>query len=122
MRLVAFGAVTAILASGCLIAVPDAPAEAGSTRLRVAYSYQLFTHCGLDTVPIRFDGSEWRILGDTGHDGNPPPGFMNPSDNGTIILVTWDRGIYHSSWGAERIIVRERSIPPHAAESLGACI
>jgi len=49
-----------------------------------------------------FDGSFWDPIGPgpiSDGSGNPPPGFDNPYDNGTIQLLTHDRAEYQSRSG-----------------------
>ena len=70
-----------------------APAEIG-----VRYSHSLYTHCGIRYA--NFDGRRWLadpILGEA----NPPPGWGNPFDSGTMELVSKDRAMFLSH-SAER--------------------
>jgi hypothetical protein len=108
--------------AGCVAwLTPYAPLEAGSAQIGATYRYTLFTHCGLDLVPIEFDGSEWRIEGDPGG-ANPPSGFGNPEDEGTVTLSSDDEGTYTSSEGVERTIVREGLIQPKPSDYLIPCL
>src|SRR5207253_9908191 len=69
----------------------------------VVYRFSLYTHCGLDTpVALDFDGSFWGPTGPgpaSDGSGNPPAGFDNPYDNGTIQLLSHDRAEYQSQSG-----------------------
>ena len=71
-----------------------APAvEAGQAEIGVRYAHKLYTHCGIRYAD--FDGRKWLadpILGDS----NPPPGWGNPSDPGTMELITNDRALFLS--------------------------
>jgi hypothetical protein len=85
--------------------LPAAPTQSESAEIGVRYQYNLYDHCGLNALPTQFDGSEWLIEGDTGGT-NPPDGFGNPFDEGTIILDSHNSGTYRSSGGVERRITR----------------
>jgi hypothetical protein len=110
---------------GCLVvagcADPSPLPSTTAAEIGVEYKYALFDHCGLDTVPIEFDGSEWRIEGPTGG-SNPPQGFGNPVDEGVIMLLEPNVGLYRSSGGVERSIFREGPIRPKSSSYLIPCI
>jgi len=84
-------------------------ANSGHVKQGVRYQFQLYTHCGLNflTGPD-FDGSFWKSVG-PGDDGsgNPPAGFGNPYDNGTMTLVSADIAEYHTSSGASIRFTRQ---------------
>jgi len=84
----------------------------GEPGIGVPYAVTIFTHCGLRAV--EFDGDRWAIDGPLeGHlGGNPPDGFGNPQDHGTVTLVSPDEGIYLSEGGVERRIARGGALPP----------
>ena len=69
----------------------------------VVYRFSLYTHCGLDNpVALDLDGSFWDTIGPgpaSDGSGNPPAGFDNPYDNGTIQLLSHDRAEYQSQSG-----------------------
>jgi hypothetical protein len=69
----------------------------------VVFRFSLYTHCGLDNpVALDFDGSFWDSIGPgpaSDGSGNPPAGFDNPFDNGTIQLLSHDMAEYHSRSG-----------------------
>lgn len=63
-----------------------------------AQPHQLYTHCGV--VWTQFQGVTWYAdppLSDG--NGNPPPGFGNPTDNGTMRRVSTHQAQYVSSAG-----------------------
>ena len=73
-------------------------------NLGVPYRFALNTHCGLDfPVAVDFDQSFWDPIGpgpaSDGH-GNPPPGFANPIDHGSMTLISPTRARFRSSGGA----------------------
>jgi hypothetical protein len=107
----------ALVLVGCAIATPGPFDKA---PIGVTFRYEIHTHCGLNLVPIVLNGSEWRIQGDDGG-ANPPPGFGNPSDNGEVTLTSRDRGIYRSSGGVERVMVRGRDYVPPPSDYLVPC-
>jgi hypothetical protein len=80
----------------------------GEPQVGIAYTLQLYTHCGLRHVA--FDDDTWAISGDLGG-SNPPPGFGNPTDLGTITLTGPDTAIYHSSFGEQRGLTRGGGLP-----------
>ena len=84
--------------------VPTSSAQSPAT-VEAAGSWQpftLYTHCGLGRTVIEFDGDLWEATGPGPLDdgaGNPPPGFGNPSDEGSIVRLDADRATYRSSEG-----------------------
>jgi hypothetical protein len=84
-------------------------ANSGHVKQGVRYQFQLYTHCGLDypTGPD-FDGSFWQSVG-PGDDGsgNPPAGFGNPHDNGTMTLVSANIAQFRGSSGASMRFTRQ---------------
>ena len=74
-----------------------APAEIG-----VRYRHTLYTHCGVRYA--NFDGRRWLadpVLGEA----NPPPGWGNPSDPGTMELVSQDRALFLSFSGERAFFI-----------------
>lgn len=71
------------------------------------YAYTAFTHCGLTPTTFDFDGSFWdvAVAGESGQ-LNPPAGFGNPEDGGTIVLVAPNEAIFTSSSGIAVPLVR----------------
>jgi hypothetical protein len=77
-------------------------AHSGHVTQGLRYQFRLYTHCGLnDPTGPDFDGSFWTSAGpgDEGS-GNPPAGFGNPYDNGTMTLISANVAEYRSSFGA----------------------
>ena len=61
-----------------------------------AYPFALYTHCGIRSAD--FDGRRWiadPILGSA----NPPPGWGNPADKGSMELVSEDRARFYQHQG-----------------------
>jgi len=76
------------------------PLESTTPRMLVEIGkpnpYTLYTHCGVRNA--EFDGRRWiadPILGDN----NPPPGWGNPFDKGSMELVAEDRARFTRSAG-----------------------
>lgn len=68
-------------------------------ELGKVYSYDLHTHCGIQSAV--FDSGRWWRADpplDDGH-GNPPPGWGNPSTDGTMVLEREDRAVFTSRSG-----------------------
>jgi hypothetical protein len=72
----------------------------GRVAAGVKYGYVLLTHCGLDypTGPD-FDGSFWDLADSVQPNQNTPPGFAQPEDHGSMILVSANTAEFHSSAG-----------------------
>jgi hypothetical protein len=77
--------------------------SSGRVSVGVTYRFQLNTHCGLDwPQAMDFDGSFWDPIGPgsvSDGNGNPPNGFGNPIDRGTITLISPTLAQYRSSTG-----------------------
>jgi hypothetical protein len=73
--------------------------EGGQAQIGVRYSHRLFTHCGIQYT--NFDGRKWvadpivKLFGGP----DPPYGWKNPYDTGTIELVAKDRALFLSDSG-----------------------
>ncbi len=87
------------VAEGTYVVYP----RSGRVIQGVVYRFDLYTHCGLDfPVAVDFDGSFWDPIGPepaSDGSGNPPAGFDNPTDNGTIQLLSHDLAEYLSRSG-----------------------
>jgi hypothetical protein len=83
----------------------------GEPRIGVEYQVDLGTHCGL--TQVKFAGGFWDIQGslDDGN-GNPPPGFGNPMDAGTITLISGEEAIYRNQAGEQRKLTKAAELPP----------
>ncbi len=77
-------------------------ADSGPVEHGRVYRYELYTHCGLARSHVDVDGSFWEPV-EAGPDGNPPAGFGNPTDIGTIVISAADPGhlTYTSARGIE---------------------
>jgi hypothetical protein len=91
-------------------ATPGGAVVTGEPAIGFPYPVTVYTHCGLRHV--EFDGSDWQISGVLS-DGsfNPPAGFGNPMDNGTVTLITHDRATYRSQYGELRTLTRGGGLP-----------
>ena len=81
-----------------------ASAEAGE-------AYDLYTHCGIEWAKIH--GVMWRTrpaLSDGS--GNPPAGWGNPSQAGTVSFVGDDTAVFTSSAGTVTFHRTARTEPP----------
>ena len=82
----------------------------GEPEIGVAYKVEVGTHCGL--THVNFDGSEWAISGVLSDgSGNPPDGFNNPGDTGTITLTSDETAIWTSEFGQQRELTRDAPHP-----------
>ena len=79
--------------------------EAGQARIGVRYSHRLYTHCGIQYT--NFDGRIWvadpivKLFGGP----DPPYGWKNPYDTGTIELVAKDRALFLSDSGERAFFI-----------------
>jgi hypothetical protein len=77
--------------------------RSGHATVGVPYRYRLYTHCGLDSpTSMDFDSSFWDAIGQgpaSDGSGNPPPGYGNPYDDGTITLISPTLAQYRSRTG-----------------------
>lgn len=74
-----------------------------------AQPFELYTHCGIDRSLIEFDGSFWEATGPgplSDGSGNPPPGFGNPFDRGSITRTSHDTAVFVSSDGVRLELAR----------------
>ena len=80
------------------------------------YSFTLYTHCGVRRS--YFDGRRW-IVGPTlsNNDINPPPGWGNPTDEGTMELVAKNVARYTSRSG----LVAEFRPLPEGEDDVWSC-
>ena len=78
--------------------------------------FEIYTHCGINRVPVEFEGEFWEAIGPgplSDGAGNPPPGFGNPSDTGWIARTGQDTASYQSSGGVP-LFLRRLDQPPEA--------
>ena len=89
---------------------PAGIALSGEPDTWVAYTVKIWTHCGLRHV--EFDDDMWAISGvlSDGH-GDPPRGFGDPFDDGTVTLTSADTAVYESSFGERRDLTRGDGLP-----------
>ena len=82
---------------------PDAPAR--------AIPYQLYTHCGIEWARIK--GTFWRAqraLSDG--NGNPPAGWGNPFQHGTLTFTNAKTARFTSAAGTVIFDRTDRARPP----------
>jgi hypothetical protein len=77
--------------------------RSGRVSPGVPYRFQLYTHCGLGwPLAMDFDGSFWSPVAPgpaSDGSGNPPAGYGNPYDEGTITLISSTLAQYRTSTG-----------------------
>ena len=77
--------------------------RSGRASVGVPYRFQLYTHCGRDCpLAMDFDGSFWDPIGAgsaSDRSGNPPAGYGNPDDQGTVTLSSPTVAQYQSRTG-----------------------
>jgi hypothetical protein len=115
-------ALSAVLLAGCgsqLDSASTAPTSANAAGPRTAHlrrpersrSYQLYTHCGIQGAMI--NGTYWRAMRRLSDgNGNPPPGWGNPYQQGALILLSGTRASFQSPAGTVRFERTARLRPP----------
>jgi hypothetical protein len=103
-------AVMAGLVTACGTAAPPPAARPADTATTAAGSpdpYQLYTHCGIDEARI---GSRYFEAAHPLSDGNgnPPPGWGNPYQQGTMTMVSPTEAVFRDAAG-HRVLFRLRS-------------
>ncbi len=97
------GAVVAVILAACGGPAAPVAGPAGPSATEAAYAgrpqpYQLYTHCGIDEARI---GDHYfaavHPLSD-GHD-NPPPGWGNPYQQGTMTLLSPAGAVFRDNAG-----------------------
>jgi hypothetical protein len=81
------------------------------TAARAGRPYRLYTHCGIEWTKI--GGMFWRAehpLSDG--NGNPPPGWGNPYQAGTLELITPTTARFESPAGSLTFKRTSRRQPP----------
>ena len=101
-------AIVAGVVTACGSPAPSAagPADTATAAARSPQPYQLYTHCGIDEARI---GNRYfeavHPLSDG--NGNPPPGWGDPYQEGTMTLVTPTRAVFSDAAG-HRVLFRLR--------------
>lgn len=74
--------------------------KSGNATIGRRYRFTLYTHCGIRNSPIDFDRSFWSDISQFSELQNTsPPGFDNPYDKGTIVLLDRETAEYRSRRG-----------------------
>lgn len=84
---------------------------ATTTRADVGRPYQLYTHCGIQWAKI--EGTFWRAkhpLSDGS--GNPPVGWGNPFQHGTLTVISPTTARFDSPVGSVTFERTSRRQPP----------
>lgn len=82
----------------------------GGAEIGRPYWHSLYTHCGIRSTT--FDGREWVTdpeLRATPSEGNPPAGWGNPDEHGTIELSDEDTAVFTSRDGKRSATFRPRT-------------
>lgn len=89
----------------------QARSSTATTRADSGRPYRLYTHCGIAWAKI--DGTFWRAthrLSDGS--GNPPAGWGNPFQNGTLVFISPTRARFESPAGSMTFERTSRRQPP----------
>ncbi len=94
-----------------------APAPAGTSGgVRTSQGYDLYTHCGIDEA--RIGGHYYQAVHPLGVvQGNPPAGWGNPYQHGTMTLISDTEAVFTDAAG-HRVVFRLR---PGATTFLRIC-
>jgi hypothetical protein len=88
-----------------------ASAKQSRTAMHAGKPYRLYTHCGIQWA--RIHGSFWRVtrpLSDGS--GNPPPGWGNPFQDGTLTMASRTTANFTSPAGSVVFRRTKRHHPP----------
>lgn len=96
--IIALALVAAVL-TGCTNADENADAARATPPLRTI-SFNLYTHCGIDDARIGSTYFEAETPLSDGS-GNPPEGWDNPSQHGTMTLKTETEAVFTDDAGHE---------------------
>lgn len=94
-----------------VLIVATAAAGCGSQTIARGEPYRLYTHCGIQWA--RIDGTFWRAtppLSDGS--GNPPRGWGNPFQQGTLFFRSRTRAEFTTSAGSVVFKWTGRTQPP----------
>jgi hypothetical protein len=94
-------------ASASVLPRPDAKA---AVVVGKRYAFSVGTHCGVDLIGL--DGSVWQASPKLG-DGNPPPGWDSPSQDGVIQLVSKDVAVFEAANGQHATFTRLSQEPSY---------
>jgi hypothetical protein len=78
--------------------VPAEPSARAAAAAGAAQPYQLYTHCGIDEARLgnRFFEAVHPL---SDGQGNPPPGWGNPYQQGTVTLLSPTRAVFRDNAG-----------------------
>lgn len=99
------------IGAGLVLSLVVLVAGCGSKMTYRGRPYGLYTHCGIEWAKI--DGVFWRAtrpLSDG--NGNPPPGWGNPFQQGTLTLTSRTTAEFSSPAGGVTFERTERTRPP----------
>jgi hypothetical protein len=100
-----------IVISGCGASTKLAHVQRPNRHRQSGQRYELYTHCGIAWA--RIDGRWWRAqhpLSDG--NGNPPAGWGNPFQDGTLTLTGKGTARFDSAAGTVTFERTERTNPP----------
>ena len=103
--------VIAVVLAGCCSVAASAVTRAVAVDARKGTAYDLYTHCGIKWAEIH--GKYWRAerpLSD-GH-GNPPAGWGNPYQAGTLVFRSRTVAEFASRAGDITFRRTDRKTPP----------
>jgi hypothetical protein len=108
-----------LIASAAATALACGSAGVQTTSVEVGHTvnYRLYTHCGVRAAEVHGITFFAQPALDDGS-GNPPPGWGNPYDDGTLTLVDQHTAVFrdpagHTAWFTDR--------PPGPTPGLPTC-
>jgi hypothetical protein len=117
------GAGAAGVLAACASASSPAPVPATATAARTTapkpVPYNLYTHCGIDYVQV---GNRYYTVTPPLSDGsgNPPPGWGNPYQPGTLTLVSPTQAVFTDKAGHRVVFTLAPSGPGRTVVSVCA--
>ena len=93
----------------------EGPPYGPGAEIGQPYEYELYTHCGI--LSAEFDGREWDATPPlTDGSGNPPEGWGNPSDHGTMTLLADNVAEFKSDGGLVARFAPRKPDAPNQSE------
>jgi hypothetical protein len=94
---------------------PETAAGARATQATGTVAFELYTHCGVDEA--RVGPQYYEAVHPLIEDGNPPSGWGDPGQEGTMTLQPPTQAIFTDNLG-HRVVFRLR---PHATRFKHIC-
>jgi len=89
---------------------PIGTMTANGAALSDTRPFDLLTHCGIDGAFI--DGGWWKARTPLNENGNPPEGWDNPTQSGTLYFTAEDQAVFATADGPWVVLLKAPSEAP----------